>query len=360
MASGSLLNNRQFNKLLVNRLQANEVKAKEIDSKEIDSNKDDELSLLFSLTIPEATWINGNNNMATLKFNTSDIDLITFSDRPKRVVYPEETGKNAEQHLNKLFNLDKTNNSLGVIPPNATLVKFDKEKNKQFQIAIEILSLHPEGKLITVVCKILQLTNGIIPKLESFNKSPVSLFIDSYNENDTHLTYPRPETTIDELNNMIEDTNNNWSKLGPLLSRFLISVYKTARYIKKESRPIPRETSDYNNIISHLDRVIINNKSMDSYTDYQFEQALYDFLEKYIDNYWVANKKTWAGRHIFNPNAVRDASIIIDYLNIKLNNIRNYLNNFSKKHHLGINYNVTNNNTYELNIAHINQMAMDE
>ena len=28
MASGSLLNNRQFNKLLVNRLQANEVKAK--------------------------------------------------------------------------------------------------------------------------------------------------------------------------------------------------------------------------------------------------------------------------------------------------------------------------------------------
>lgn len=177
MASGSLLNNRQFNKLLVNRLQANEIKAKNEDIHDCSCGNNDSPSWLFSLMVPIASWTNllssDNEHYGTLIFDKQGIDLVTFSDRPKRLVDPKNTGlgENAEEILNKLFNKDYNNNdSFSIDPPNATLVVNHLRK----QIVIEMMSLKTEGSKVTVEAKILH--NG--GEIEDFKNMSVNLFID--------------------------------------------------------------------------------------------------------------------------------------------------------------------------------------
>ncbi len=165
MASGSLLNNIRINNLLVNRLQANKVKA-----------KNDSSTWLFSLMVPTASWTNllssDNEHYGTLIFDKQGIDLVTFSDRPKRLVDPKDTGlgENPEEILNRLFNADNNVDSFSDDPPNATLVVNHLRK----QIVIEMISLKTEGEKVTVEAKILH--NG--GEIEDFDNMSVNLFID--------------------------------------------------------------------------------------------------------------------------------------------------------------------------------------
>ena len=120
--SNSLLDNRNFNKLVVNRLEAQAIRSDNISSQTP--------SYLYSAVF------NGNftRNSAggTLTFTESDVDsIIQFTDRPIR-----QTGIISFNEFVSLFGvLDSGSNTFAEDPPNAVLVHEEEQRTYIVRLA---------------------------------------------------------------------------------------------------------------------------------------------------------------------------------------------------------------------------------
>ena len=115
MASSSLLQNKQFNKLKVNRLDAQQIKS--------DNILPDTPSYLFSAIFNNATFVRTNTG-GTLTVTANDTEsIIQFSDRPFR-----QTSNISFDAFVSLFKVSTGDNTFNEDPPNGVLTHSEEQR----------------------------------------------------------------------------------------------------------------------------------------------------------------------------------------------------------------------------------------